>query len=232
MSLLTIVQSVQDRVGLPRAQTVIGGANQSVREILSFANQAGYELMERHEWEELVAEQTFTTTAADAQAGALPSDFHRFLDGSMYNRTTDRKVYGPISAQEWQMRKATVEASTIHDWFRLRGGELLLTPQPAAGETIAYEYVSKNWAQSSGGTNKAAFSADDDVVRFPTEELMVLATRWRWLKAKGMEWQTAYQEAENLIASMFGKHAGAATLKMGGRRSAWLHPNIPEGNWP
>ena len=69
---------------------------------------------------------------------------------------------------------------------------------------------------------------DDDCTRFPNEELLPAGIRWRWLKAKGMEWQTAYQEYNTLVSNSFGQHAGAATLKTAGRIGAFWSPNVPE----
>ena len=228
MSLLTAVNDVQNRIGLPRMSTVVNNENQTVRELLSFAQQEGFALMQRHAWEGLTAEHVFTTTAADAQAGALPADFDRPLDGSLFNRSTNRKIFGPLSPQEWQFRKSFLEAGTIHDWYRLRGGELLITPQPGGGETVAYEYVSRNWVEAADGTRRDRFVMDDDCTRFPNEEMLSAGIRWRWLKAKGMEWQTAFQEYNTVVGNSFGQHAGAPTLKMAGRTGAFWSPNVPE----
>lgn len=228
MTLSAIVGSAQSRLGLRRISTVVNNTDAQVTELLAFAQQEGFELMKRFPWEELVQEHTFTTTASDVQAGALPADYDRFLDGSMYNRTTDRKVCGPISAQEWQLRKAFIEATTIHDWFRIRGGNLLIAPEPEAGETIAYEYVSRNWVKGADDTRRSSFMCDDDTVCFPNDEMMVQGIRWRWLKAKGLEWGTVYQEYNTLVEKSYGQHAGAPTLRAAGRMGTFYMPNVPE----
>ena len=37
--------------------------------------------------------------------------------------------------------------------------DILINPAPSAGHTFAYEYMSKNWCESSGGTDQAAWAA-------------------------------------------------------------------------
>ncbi len=227
MTLLTICQSAADRIGLPRPSAVIASTDQQVRELLAFANQEGIELMKAVNWQELETEHTFTTSAAAAQTSSIPSDWDRFVNDSMFNRTRERKMHGPISAQDWQQRQAYSTASAIEYWWRLRGGAILITPTPAAGETIAYEYISENWIlDTDGTTTKAAWAADTDTARLP-EELIALGVRWRFLKAKGLEWTTAFQEYQDQVGKRSVQQKGAPKLSAGAKRDIYA-VNVPE----
>jgi hypothetical protein len=230
-TLLTIIQNVTDRIGLKRPAVVVGSADQQVRELLVFAKQEGVELMKAVPWQELTKEHSFTTVAADAQTDSIPSDWDRFLNDSIYNRTSERKIWGPITAQEWQQRKAYTTASTIDYWFRVRGDTILMTPQPAAGESVYYEYISEDYCQATGGgATKAEWSVDTDVSLLPAN-LFELGIEWRWRKAKGLEWQTPFQQYSDQLNKRAVTQKGAPTLQAGGRASAFNRPNVPEGNW-
>ena len=101
---------------------------------------------------------------------------------SIWNRSKTRKLIGPYTPQEWQRDKGSV-TTTIWDAFRLRGGNVLIIPTPAAGETLAGEYISENWAVDTlGTTTKSKFTVDTDTLRFD-EDLLVLDIKWRWLRA-------------------------------------------------
>ena len=81
----------------------------------------------------------------------IASDFQRFLNNTMWNRTTDRKFYGPITDVEWQRIKATVSEG-VTNYFRIRGGLLIVHPNPTASQSVFFEYISKNWV--SGNADK------------------------------------------------------------------------------
>jgi hypothetical protein len=184
MSLLQIVKDACDELSLPRPTVVIAATDPQVRQLLRLANVEGRSLAKRHNWQVLTSEHTFTTTATEVQltASALASDFAWIIPETIWNRSTRRMVYGPLSTQEWQQIKGTA-ISSVDPAFRIRNNTILMTPAPTTGHTIAYEYVSKNWCQSSGGTAQAAWAADTDTGRLD-EYLMTLGVVWRFRKAK------------------------------------------------
>jgi hypothetical protein len=75
-------------------------------QLLGLAQQEGKELARRHTWQRSSRKQTFTATATETQSTAIPSDFDRFIDETMFNRTRKRHVYGPLNPQEWQFQKS------------------------------------------------------------------------------------------------------------------------------
>jgi hypothetical protein len=231
MSLLTICQTAADRItGIPRPSSIIYSTDQTARELLSFAQQSGDELMKRVGWQALETEFTLTTTATAAQPNSIPADWDRFVNGSMYNRTQSRKVNGPISAQDWQAALAYSTTTTLESWFRMRGGQILLTPTPPAGNTIAYEYISNLWIlDTDGETAKATWEADTDTSRIP-EALISAGIKWRWLKSKGLEWMTSYEESEDQITKATVQQKGAAVLSAGTSRPL-SDVNIPENGF-
>lgn len=231
MTLLTIVQNSCDRLGITRPTAAYASTDQQILQIVGLAQQEGKELAKRHPWQAITKEKTFTTTAAETQSSAIPSDFDRFVDETMYNRSQTRGIAGPLSAQEWQFNKSVV-ASTIIQAFRQRGNSILITPTPTAGETVAYEYVSTNWCQSNTSVEQSAWAADTDT-GILSEELMTLGVVWRWQKAKGLDYAESFRTYEVQVAQVSSRDGGKARLNAGRRSgtTAQRPPYVPDGNW-
>jgi hypothetical protein len=232
-SLLSIVQDACDRVGLVRPSSVVGASDHQVRQLFALANQEGREQARRYGWQGITFEQTFTTVAAEAQPGALPADFDRMVTGTFYNRTKTRPVTGPMTAPEWADYKGRL-ASIVFDAFRIRGDAILIAPVPAAGETMAFEYVSKNWCGGGEDTtpDQPAFVSDDDIA-FLDAEAMTQGVLWRFQRSRGLDYAETFQAYELHLAQLMGRDGGARTLNMGSpppfRPRA---PIPPDGNWP
>lgn len=232
MTLLTICQAVADRVGLERPSAVLASTDKNVRQLLALANAEGASLATRHDWDALVDEHTFLTVAQAEQTNTpVPTDLRKFIPDSFYNRTTQRKVEGPITPQEWQLFQARSVLSTVYLTFRQRQGTFLMTPVPPANETIAYEYISTGWAQSSAGQGKTSFTSDDDT-SFLSEELITLGMIWRFKQAKGIEYAEDMETYERALMTAAGEDGGSTALSMGGNyRGDLMNPSLPEGSF-
>lgn len=230
MTLLTICQDAADRIGIVRPTSVIGSSDQQVLRLLGHAKKGGKSLMQRVDWKVLTTEKTFTGTAAAAQTGAIPSDFDRMIDETLFNRTRKRRVDGPIDAEQWQYTQAVV-ATTLIESFRIRGTSLLITPTPAGTETYAYEYISKNWCASSGGTGQATWAADTDVGVLD-EELLTRDLVWRFKQGQGFSYDEDFRDCELYLAQAAARDGGKPRLNAGSRvvRGPRM-PTIQEGSW-
>lgn len=185
MSLLTLVQSAAYMLAIPPPSSIVGSTDITALHLLHLANEEGRSLAGRHNWTAITQEKTFTTTAAAAQTNSIPSDFDRMIPETIFNRTTKRRIIGPISSDEWQQVQAST-STFINPVFRIRLGTIYIYPTPASGQTAAYEYVSKNWCEASGGTDQAAWAADTDLGLLD-EKLMTLGIVWRFKHAHGMD---------------------------------------------
>lgn len=233
MSLLTIVQEVADRVGIPRTTAVVGSNDMQIRQLLALVNQDGVELARRHPWQRLIKEKVFTTIAAEAQPGVIPEDFDRFVDGTIYNRTKTRMAQGPLTPQEYQDYKSRL-ASLVYDAFRVRGNEFLILPTPGAGDTWAFEYVSTWWVLAAGGgaPSKAGFTSDDDDSVFP-DEIHKLGLTWRYKRSRGLDYAEDFNSYETFFKMLTGRDGGRRILSMGGipDKRVPKAPTAPDGNW-
>ena len=233
MSLLTLIQDAADRLGVVRPSSVVGSADQQVRQLLALAQQDGKELARRYPWQVIVKEKTFSATATETQSSVIPSDFDRFVPETFYNRTAKRYVEGPLNAQEWQNYKAST-TNIISDAFRVRGDSLLMAPTPTADDSYAFEYISLWWCTTSGGTTPtlAAWAADSNVGILP-EEIMTLGVIWRFLRAKGLDYAEAFRTYEIQVMQAMSRDGGKRVINMGRSRdySAPFTPTFPDGSW-
>jgi hypothetical protein len=228
MTLLSIVQDASTDLSLPVPTTVIAETDPAVMLMLRCAQEEGRSLAGRHPWQALTSEQTFTTVAADAQTSSIPSDFHRLIPETMFNRDQNRRVWGPLDAGEWQAYKATL-VTRVDPAFRIRGDTILITPTPTAGETVAYEYVSNKWCQSSGGTAQSAWAADTDTAKL-NEAAMTLGVVWRWRKAKGFDFAAAERDYERIVVDLIMRDGSRPRLYCGpvSRDRIPVAPQVPD----
>lgn len=185
MSLLSICQEAASQLGLRQPAQIVGSTDLTAQILYRLANQAGKELMRYHDWQKLVTEVTFTSLATQEQTGAIDADdFDRMIyNAEVWNRTSNIRFTGPTPQRVWQQLKLGISGGSS-GWWRLIGNELNILPVPAAGFTLAFETISKRWAESSGGTLQSSFLADTDTARVP-EDLIVLEIVWRFRHSRG-----------------------------------------------
>jgi len=233
MSLLTCVQNACDRIGIVRPAAVVASTDQQVLRLLGYAQQEGKELARKYDWQCLVRETTFASTATAVQTSAgstvIPTDFDRMVDGTFFNRTNKREIYGPLTAEEWQYTQSVVTRVFVQA-YRIRNSQLLLTPADAADETIAFEYVSNKWVMQSGGTATAAWTADGDTAIL-NEELITLGIVWRFKAAQGFDYAEEFRTYELQCANEYMRDGGSRKLNMAGGVYPRRKVVIPEGNW-
>lgn len=234
MTALTIVQNACLRLGLTSPQSVFASTNVQTLQMAGLMNQAGYVNMHDWQWRQLTTEQTFVTVAAELQPGAVPSDCDRIIPDTVYNRSTTRKVYGPLSEEDWQKYKAYPIFTSVNPAFILRGDtDWYFQPAPSASWTIAYSYITKNWAKDASLVGISSMSADTDTSKFP-DELMTLEVIWRFLKAKNFDYAEALNDCESYRAQLMAQNKCAPRLNMtfGLNRFSIYPANVPEGNYP
>lgn len=236
MSLLSIVQNAARRLTIPVPTAVVTSLDAQVSQLLSLANKEGVELSARGDWQILTKELTFLTTGAETQIGGLATDYGHYLLDSMFNRSSIRKLAGPLTPAEWQAEKALPVYTAVDPAFRIRGNNLIFTPpNVTAGQTIAYEYISLNWVLADDLTTyKAAFTADTDTTLL-NEPVMTDGVVWRFKSAKGFDCSEEFQEYEQRVATLIAQDGGGKpriNLQYGLPRIALYAGNIPLGNFP
>lgn len=227
MTALTIIQNACSRLGITSPGAVFSSTDDQIIQLRNLMNQEGKELADDVAWTRLTREQTFTSTAAAIQTGAVPTDFGWYLNDTMWNRGTMVKMDGPASPEEWQLYQAIAVVTLPAAVFRFRGGDILIYPNPVAGQTCAFEYVSTYWVSGS----QTAMTADADTALLD-ENLITLGVIWRFLAAKGLDYAEAFRTYELEVAKAMGRDGGKKKMFVGdGRPMNPWNANIPQSSW-
>ena len=170
---------------------------------------------------------------------ALPPDFQRPVDGTMWDRSRYWQMRGPQSPQQWQVYKSSVigQASVQRRFrFRQEGGQLRFSVDPVPtdnGSPLVMEYVSNAWCESQSGTPQTLWEADTDI-GILDEYLMTLGVTWRMLRRLGLSYQEELSEYESQIAKAMATDGGTTILSIVPNTYEFLlsPANIQEASFP
>lgn len=224
MTILSVVQNACRRMNLTVPSVVVTSTEQTPKQLYGLAGQAALAMARRGTWQALHREHTFTTVAAAVQTASVPDDYDWFIEGTAFNRTLRRPLTGPLSPSEWQQTKATLIVM-VNPAFRIRANSFELTPNPAAGQTCAYEYMSKNFCLSAAEVEQDAWAADTDTFVLD-EELLTLDLMWRFKEAKGLPYDEDFRTAEEQIVKALARD-GAKPRISTSPPETFRHPRAP-----
>ena len=235
MSMLTIIASVCARQNVPVPATAYGTTDPQVKQMIALLEEEGDDLQSRGTWQSLTNEASLTTVATVSQgaiATIATNGFDFIKNETIWDRTNKLPIWGPLSDKEWQARQALAPTGPRYQ-YRIRGGLLLVNPVPTAGYSWYFEYVTKNWiTDSTGVTQKAAFTADTDLVLF-SEKLVKMGLRWRWMREKGMDYAELFRMYEEQVKNALGRDGGKQTLYQDNDQWRGSMPGVfvPQGSW-
>lgn len=198
LTLLTICQdALSDVKGYNKPSTIVGNDNDDAAvQLLRAAKKVGRELATKIRWQALMAEYTFATVDGTASY-SLPSDFQAFANGTVWDRTNDWELLGPATPKIWQTLQSGTVSAGVRRWYRVAGDFIQLYPTPTSADTIAFDYYSSYYAETSGGTAIEDWTADTNVSRIDGE-IFTLGVTYYFMKAEGLpclEEKQAYMQA-------------------------------------
>ncbi len=172
---------------------------------------------------------------------AIPDDFSWFLNRTMWDRTNQWELIGPISPQvdEWE-RSGVVTTGPRRRWRQVGLAPVnwrLWPPPTASGSypaTLVFEYESKNWVIDVTGarTNKLTVDTDTPVV---DAQAIILSAKWRLWQAKGFQWASMQAEYNEYVSRLAARDGGAADLSMARKpfsTNLITAASAPDGFWP
>lgn len=238
MTALSIVQTSAAWLALPVPQQLFGSTDPQTIQLGSLLNEELTELRKWGDtyWRKLIRQFNFTTVNADVQPNAVPDDFDHFVNQSIWDRTSQRPVLGPIDNQTYQAWKARPILTSIFFGFLLSGNDWLMAPNPPDGDVIYYNYISNLAVYASADQSSLPtlqyFTADSQTTFFD-ETMMSRGVRWRFLRAKGLPYEQEYSQWYELVQREASRSKGAPILNASGPFwSDLLGPYIPQSNWP
>jgi len=236
MTVLSVIQQHcrMHALSIPTA-VVSATTDTTVQQLYGILQSVIDELIEESKYNVTTREATFTTVASESQgsiATLAPYGIRSIVPGTFYDRTLKRPLYGPLTEIEWQQIKALPNPGPFYK-FRIRGGQLLINPVPAAPfSTIAFEYMS-SWAiVSSASALKAAITADDDFFVFP-ENIIQRGLSFRWKQIKGLPYQADETRFYELLTNHIAKDKAKPMINVAEPHDGMIKPGVfvPSGNW-
>ncbi len=227
LTLLELCKRVARDAKTAVPNTIISNAELEAVQLLQAARSTMQDLLKRVDWEELIAEATITTVAS-TQAYNLPSDFDRIIDETAWNVTNNDPMIGVTTAREWQyLQNSSTSTSSVLDYYRIRGGQVLIFPTPASVESLIYEYITNTPIESSGGTAQEDWLADTDVPRID-QYLVELGIRWRFRKINGKPYQEDLNEYNEIATRRIMADGGRKKICSSPRRIKGVQVAYPE----
>jgi hypothetical protein len=227
MTVLSAVQAAAVQgLALERPTVLYSGTTRELVELKSIANAAAESISREYDWQKLKRVATITGDGSQT-AFSLRSDYDRMThEARLWSDRFSAPLNHIVSQDQWQGLTTLGEFTTYGSWI-LYGGQIHIMPAPADGETITYFYMSNLYAENSGGTNIAEFSADDDTFRLD-ETLLKLAVIWMFKQQKGRPYAedlaTFEREKERRVA----RDGGSKILAIGQPR----RPRDADIAWP
>lgn len=177
---------------------------------------------------------------------AMPSTFKWFLNRTMWDRTNQWELIGPISPQidewersgivttgprrRWRQVGTTVGSSTTNMWR-------LWPPPTASGSypaTLIFEYEADTWARTAAGEATQTLASDDDYPVIDAQAI-ILDTKWRLWQAKGFQYAAMQAEAIDYISRLSARDGGAPEVSLAKpmRTQVLISTDqVPDGFWP
>ena len=234
MSVLTIIQDHCKLHALAVPGAVVSSTDTTATQLLAILKEVIEEFVTEANFQVVTKEVVFTALAASSQGlltDLADEGYQSIINESLWDRTNMLPLAGPMNAVQWQKLQVLVNAGPNYS-YRIREGELLLWPAPAAPlPEISFEYVSSWVVTDDTGTPKAAITADNDLLLLP-EPMIKRGVAARWKHIKGLPYLKDEQKFYSMLNNFLAKDGTKETINVGQRcQSAEPMIVVPSSNW-
>ena len=233
MTLLSICRSVLAETGWPVLSTIATNSDATAQQIFAIANAELEALSELFAWPHLEVEYSFNTVANQA-VYLWPVDFRTLAPQSVFDSGQYYELRGSTGLQFWELLKYGKLSSLARARYRtvypLGAPGIEITPAPVGVNPLVAVYYSNQYARDASGVGISRFSSDTDVSKVP-ERYIQLGIKWRFRRAKGLDFSAELAEYNATVQTQFAKYAGPAEINVGGRRRMdWCAPGYVREN--
>lgn len=223
MTLLSVCRNVLAETGWPVLSTIASNTEITAQQIFAIANAELKSLSERYDWPHLETDYSFDTVV-DQSVYAWPNDFRKVSVASLFDAAQYYNVKGSVPIDDWNARKHGLLGNLSRQVYRVNyaGGTpaIELTPTPADVRSVVALYYSTNYASdvSDVSVNQPEYTLDTDVSRVP-ERLVELGVKWRFRRAKGLDFSVELAEYNETVSQQFAARVAAGDITVGGTRN-------------
>lgn len=216
MTLLSALQSASIRLIGRRPTAFFSATGVFEQKLVDLSNEVAQDIMASEDWQVLTKIYNITGDGvtenfplpADYDGMLLNSDIQNLQDWAWgYEHITD--------INDFIFRRARGFEPFPGAWI-LYGNQFQFTPAPAVGNSASFPYTSKYYATDSGGTPKAAFTADTDLFLI-SDRLLTLGLIWRYRENEKLDYTGDMEAFQKAIDELMNKDKGSQIIR-GGRR--------------
>lgn len=209
MILREVLSAVMGESGFLVPDSFVGSASTDDVQMVYLANRAVTFLLEKG-FQRLRKRYTITLTSATDYT--MPSDFLELVSDTARINGRIETLNLPTNTPEWAYLKASAGPTNYVVKARILNNQLSIY-SPTVGAVLSFEYIGKYAILATDGvTYKQRFTADTDGWLLD-DDLLILETRWRFEKAKGIEnWQATEQECTEYRNSVMGRDNSSQTI--------------------
>lgn len=220
MSLYSICKNVLAETGWPVYPSIASNTDATAQQIFALANTALQSLSEDFNWPHLEVEYNFNT-APLTYIYLWPADFRILSSQSVFNADAYYALKGGVTVQEWHERRYGLLTNLPRAAFRvvypLGAPALQITPTPTSVQAMVATYFTSAYARTQGGADQTGYMLDTDVSKIP-ERYVELSLKWRFRRAKGLDFSVELAEFNATVNTQFARYRAQGDIPIGGRR--------------
>lgn len=227
MTVLSVARSVSLKVGLAVPDQVYSSTDRTWVEFGDLLNECITDISDAHDWQLL---KTIETLTGDGSAVSfdLPEDYGRMLrNASLWSSRYLWDMEHIVSTDEW-LERLTLPYTQVNGIWTIYGGQIHILDTMASGDTAKFFYISNARVAPASGSNKAAFTADDDTFRL-SEKLLQLCMTYKWKQHKEMDYSEEMADYAAELGRAIDDDGGSKPILSGRPFVSWRSRNIA---WP
>jgi hypothetical protein len=218
-TLLDLVKQATNEISIPEPSQLFGAQDDTSKQLLALAQREAkdFSIMAKSQggWSALRTDYTFTTVTGQASY-ALPADFEYFVNRTFWDGSMRWELLGPIDAVEKQILRYGIIANGPRAKFYVKGKTIYINPTPDNDtDVIAFDYYSNAFCTSDMGFDQSLWTADTDTYKLD-EDCFVEGIKWRFLRAKGLDYAQEYQDYQDDCQRVMSRDGGARDLPLAG----------------
>lgn len=218
MSLIEMCRRVLAETGWPVPSAITSNSDGTAQQIFAIANTELRVLSQKYDWPQLEVELSFDTVV-DQEEYPWPADFRKLEFASVFDTEEYYRIRGSLNIQQWNRYKHGLLGSVSHQRFRQKyvDGDptMELTPAPNDVRTYVALYYTNHYARDSDGVSIVEYVNDSDVSKIP-EDLVELGVKWRFRRAKGLDFSAELAEYNAEVKSRFAGYKALGEIAVGG----------------
>lgn len=222
MTLVLMCQRVLAEVGWPVPSAIVSNNDATAQQIFAIANTELRSVSHTYDWPQLEVEYEFDTVA-DQTEYALPTDFRKIATDSLFDTEEYYRLRGSTPIAQWNKYKHGLLGSLSHQRYRMKYVQnvadmnpyMELTPAPTDIRSLVALYFTNELVLTNDGTGAHGYVSDDDASKVP-EHVIELGVKWRFRRAKGLDFSAELAEYNTHVKQMFAGLKALGDIPVGG----------------